>query len=194
VIEIAAPASLSPHNQIVLPPYHRYNAFMRVYPPRGLNLLEKLEYCSRVAANGCHIWIQSVDRWGYGAAYWEGKRWIAHRLSWTAHNGPIPAGLLVLHRCDNPNCINPDHLWLGTNDDNMADMKAKGRARNGVMAGTYKPKKGHRFSMPQRRKLSWEQVQEIRDSKRTYEQLGRQFGVSDATIWRVKKGKKHFAE
>jgi hypothetical protein len=167
---------------------------MRVYPPRGLTLLEKLEYCSRVATNGCHIWVQSVDGWGYGQVYWEGKPWRAHRLSWTAHNGPIPAGMLVLHRCDNPACINPDHLWLGTNDDNMADMKAKGRARNGVLAGTYKPPKGRRFSLPHRRKLTWEQVQEIRESKRTYRQLQRQFSVSMATIWRIKKGLKLYAE
>jgi hypothetical protein len=102
--------------------------------------------------------------------------------------------MLVLHRCDSPACINPDHLWLGTNDDNMADMKAKGRARNGVMAGTYRPKRGHRFAMPHRRKLTDEQIEEIRASKRTYEQISRQFGVSDATIWRIKKGTGRFAE
>lgn len=162
------------------------------YAPKHFNALEKLAFYSRVQANGCHIFVGAKDGWGYGKIWWQKKLCAAHRLAWEMHNGPIPAEMLVLHRCDNPACVNPDHLWLGTNDDNMADMKAKGRARNGVMAGTYKPPKG--FALPERRKLSWEQIQEIRDSKRTYEQIGRQFGVTDGTIWRIKKGKGRFAE
>lgn len=171
---------------------------MKKYCPKHFNVFEKLAFYSRVADNGCNIFVGSKDGWGYGQLYWEKRLRLAHRVCWEAHNGPIPAGMLVLHRCDNPACINPDHLWLGTNDDNMADMQAKGRARNGTMAGVYRTPKGHlkgrRFSVLHRRKLTWEQVREIRESKRTYRQLERQFGVSNATIWRVKKGLKLYAE
>jgi hypothetical protein len=67
---------------------------------------------------------------GYGTLYAEGRHQGAHRLAWELANGrAIPAGLFICHRCDNPLCVNPDHLFLGTHTDNMRDMIAKGRAR-----------------------------------------------------------------
>ena len=76
--------------------------------------------------------------WPWRATQWRGYGKIgiggatgtdvrAHRVSWEIHNGPIPAGMLVCHRCDAPSCVNPAHLFLGTQRDNMADMLAKGR-------------------------------------------------------------------
>lgn len=75
----------------------------------------------------CWLWTGALTKAGYGRA-WEGKKaWKAHRLSWTLHTGEILKGLGVLHHCDNPPCVNPDHLFLGDHTVNMKDKFDKGR-------------------------------------------------------------------
>lgn len=78
--------------------------------------------------DGCWEWTGRRDRQGYGRLRMNGKECLAHRVAWELTRGPIPEGMKVCHSCDNPPCIRPDHLWLGTQRDNVLDMEHKGRA------------------------------------------------------------------
>jgi len=84
--------------------------------------------------SGCWFWMKSTARDGYGlVSIGHGKRVIAHRFSWELHNGqPIPDKMLVCHRCDIPNCVNPDHLFLGDHSDNFVDAVKKSRVDPGA--------------------------------------------------------------
>lgn len=75
----------------------------------------------------CWVWTGTFSSLNYGQISYRNKMWATHRLSYTLHKGPIPAGMQVCHTCDNPTCWNPDHLWLGTASDNVSDSKAKNR-------------------------------------------------------------------
>jgi hypothetical protein len=92
-------------------------------------------FWSKVGRAGiCWEWRGSKSKYGHGQFQYTTApnvrvRVGAHRFSWELANGPVPDGLWVLHHCDNPPCVRPDHLFLGTHKDNMADMKAKGRGR-----------------------------------------------------------------
>ncbi len=79
-------------------------------------------------ANGCWEWLGYLDPKGYGTFGVNNKVFKAHRYSYLIHFGPIPEKLCVCHHCDNPQCCNPDHLFLGTHNDNMQDMIKKGRS------------------------------------------------------------------
>lgn len=107
----------------------------------------------KVDRNGpdqCWPWLGSINRKGYGqfSAQIERKSetFEVHRLMWRLVNGPIPAGMLVCHSCDNPICVNPAHLWLGTSHDNNHDAIRKGRMKhNGRYCGTYWHKRDSRW-------------------------------------------------
>ena len=90
---------------------------------------------------GCWNWTAAKDTSGYGKfANWPLGFERSHRISWSLHHGPVPQGMCVLHRCDNRLCVNPDHLFIGTRDDNNKDRMRKGRggSASGVRNGNSK--------------------------------------------------------
>lgn len=84
---------------------------------------------------GCHEWIGGCFDSGYGLIRVRGKNLRAHRVAWELANGEIPPKLMILHDCDNPKCVNPDHLFLGDNEANVKDMLKKGRQPKGIRNG-----------------------------------------------------------
>ena len=128
-------------------------------------------------ATGCWIWSASTNS-GYGQIRIRGQLVLAHRVSWLLHVGD-PAGLVVCHRCDNPLCVNPEHLFLGTQADNLADMILKGRDRKIGLKG-----EDHNFA-----KLVAADIVQIRASDQTDTALARTFNVSRATVHDIRRRK-----
>lgn len=130
--------------------------------------------------NGCWEWTGGYTQKGYGrtntSILGKKRRWYAHRLAYTLIKGPIPQGMQVMHSCDNPKCINPEHLSVGTNQDNVNDMIAKGRQCRG---------EAHKST-----KLTDEQVRRILADPRRQEDIAQEYGVSQPLISRLKRGKR----
>jgi hypothetical protein len=81
---------------------------------------------------GCWLWSRTTVKGGYGRVRYGKKSVVAHRVAWELTNGPVPDGMLVCHACDNPACINPAHLFLGTHKTNAEDRDRKGRQARGL--------------------------------------------------------------
>ena len=146
----------------------------RKYAPRNSSLEVRIAHYSSPQANGCVLWTGPLHSWGYGTLEYKGKGYQAHRVSWALRNGPIPAGLFVCHKCDVPACVNPDHLFLGTHDDNMADKKAKGRAWS------------HKGEANKRAKLTAAAVLAIRADGRVAREVAADYGISRTLVWGIK--------
>lgn len=106
---------------------HRYGSVHGKAPPRSVTSRESRFWSKVRKTLTCWIWEGSRNPAGYGHLRSSDRLEKAHRISWEIHFGSIPDGMAVLHRCDNPPCVAPFHLWLGTQKDNAADRQAKGR-------------------------------------------------------------------
>jgi hypothetical protein len=140
-----------------------------------------------VQGDGCWLWQGPPMRFGYGRFYTSGKFWLAHRAAYVIAHGPIPGGMQVCHRCDVPACVNPAHLFLGTQAENMADRRAKGR---GERCGA--PTRFRRGEQHSRRRLHPEAVRAIRTRLASGEPgaaIARSLGVSKHTVRDVKTGR-----
>lgn len=137
--------------------------------------------------DGCWEWRGSIASNGYGVFYLRRHPNRAHRIAWMIANGRIPAGMLVCHRCDNPRCVRPDHLFLGTTQDNTADMVKKGRAFQGEPASERK-----RGTLNPRAKLDDDAIGEIVTRYRSggvrQKDLAKEYSVSQSTINGIIRG------
>lgn len=133
-----------------------------------------------ISDRGCWVWKVSKNTAGYGQIRSCGGSWLAHRLAWSLYRGPIPAGLSVLHRCDNPPCCNPEHLFLGTAADNRLDAIAKGRQAHTLPAWASRIKRA--------RSLTDEQVRLIRHGGKKDRVFAEEMGVTRSTITRIRLG------
>lgn len=140
-----------------------------------------------IKTDTCWLWQGSKGKMGHGQIICDRnvheRRFIqmTHRLMWEHVNGPVPEGMCVLHRCDVPNCVNPDHLFIGTKADNSADMVAKGRSKRGE-------------DLPQT-KLTEDQVRIIRESDEPQSKIAKRFGISQGRVSAIinRKGWSHVA-
>ncbi len=120
----------------------------------------------------------------YGRYTSGGKKHLAHRSAYARVHGPIPQGMMVLHRCDNPKCCNPDHLFLGTHLDNMADMRAKGRGNKTHPT----PRPGSSNSGARLTDADVQEIRRARAAGATTVELGIRFRVHHSVISRAARG------
>lgn len=131
-----------------------------------------------------NCWIRhgAISGGGYNVLSWDKKLKYAHRVSWMIHFGKIPKGKFVCHKCDVPNCVRPDHLFLGTQQDNLRDMIKKGRRGYTGLPGEKHPSS----------KLTGKEVLKIREiykkGKITQQEIARKFGVTQRTISKAISG------
>ena len=141
----------------------------------------------------CWLWKRGAFTFGYGAFRFEGKLWHAHRLAYLFIHGHIPTRKMVLHRCDVPACVNPAHLYLGTQLENIRDRVERGRSAHGNQIWSRAhPEMVLRGEANPLHKLSELQVMELRrlyaGGNMSYRRLATRFGIWQGSVRRIVKG------
>ena len=162
---------------------------MKKFNPTVGRVNSLVDYWKRIVkSDGCWEWTGTKFSVGYGDFRLQGKRWATHRLAWTLANGEIPAGLMVCHHCDNRACVRPDHLFLGTAQDNVSDCVRKGRNWPGFKIQP-RPINIPRGSQCVRAVFTEDQVRKMRElyatGKYSYSQLARHFDCSPSNIPKI---------
>jgi hypothetical protein len=135
--------------------------------------------------SGCWLWIgRGRNSYGHGTLGIKGHTIMAHRLAWICARGPIPDGLLVLHKCDVAGCVNPEHLFLGTHQDNSDDAARKGRTARGDSFRNRKPARGERNGNS---RLTADAVRAIRAATEPQRHIAAAFGVTQAIVSKIKR-------
>lgn len=150
---------------------------------KKLSLKERFaEKIDKNSEKECHNWTGAIMKNGYGLIHVDGKQTLAHRVAWLLTYGEIPEGLFVLHKCDNTMYVNPTHLFLGTQDDNMKDAANKNRTFRpvGELCGASK--------------LTWDKVEEIRNrynqGNTTTRLLAKEYNISKSEIQLITSNKR----
>lgn len=138
------------------------------------------EHVQPVTESGCWLWGGKVNRDGYGYLHADGRTRLAHRYWWRNLIGEIPAGMCVLHKCDTPSCVNPDHLFLGTQAENMQDMKIKGRASRATKI---------RGEQCWKTTITEQQAREIFAASGSQREIAARFGITQGSVSLIKSGK-----
>lgn len=162
-------------------PFHKHRAYLlRIQHPtcsracynanrtgRRTKTLAETFWAKVKKTDTCWNWTGSLNAGGYGSFRFLAKVWHAHRFSWFIHHGEIPAGADVLHSCDNPACVNPGHLHLGTQRDNVREAAARKRMR---------------YTAPKISKPIAEEIRKLNKEGRSYRELKSLYGLSIAHL------------
>lgn len=138
-----------------------------------------------VAPSGCWEWTGGKNENGYGTLYHDKVLMLAHRFSYAVHSGVTPDSQIVCHRCDNPKCVNPDHLFIGTRADNNRDMRAKGRHK----PPTAPPQKGAQNHNAVLTEALVIEGRKLRAEGQKYRVIAERLGVEPNAIWCAITGK-----
>lgn len=162
------------------------------------------KFVGAITTNGCMPWIGHKTKYGYGSFWFKGKPNHAHRVAYIIYFGEIPKGMLVRHKCDNPTCVNPQHLEVGTPLDNMRDCIERGRRAKGPRLGNWAygerngthlyPERVARGENAPQAKLTKEQAIEVRRLRGLgikLKEISARFSISEAAVSLICSNKVH---